>query len=49
MDIFEPLLADIRIDSIERKINATVKRNRLIECLDQMDRAMAYHRRRVRN
>ena len=26
-----------------------VERNRLIECLNQMDRAMAYHKRRIRN
>ena len=27
----------------------TVERNRLNKCLDQMDKAMAYHRRRIRN
>ena len=27
----------------------TVERNRLIECLNQMDRAMAYQKRRIRN
>ncbi len=110
MDMFEPFLFDIRIDFIERKINAqvfdldsydvvlifigkdfldmfhardgiivadeplspswgkylydnldgfpywvsqvkfkTVERNRLHKCLDQMDKAMVYHRRRIRN
>ena len=27
----------------------TVERNRLIECLNQVDRAMAYHKKRIRN
>lgn len=27
----------------------TVERNRLIECLDQMDKAMECHKRRIRN